>query len=253
VPRRSGIWSSELLEYLAELGSQEGYQLPSIQSLSEQLSISTGKLREQLEVARTMGLINVRPRTGMQLNGYSPTPSIKNSLLFALAINPAYFDEFGVLRNHIEASFWDEAVRLLTSSDIEQLEDILEKAEQKLNAGRIPHEEHRALHLMIYSRLKNSFVLGLLEAYWAGYEAIGLNFVSDYAYLQEVWTYHQKMIEAIKSGKYEEGYQALIEHTGLLQNRPEIAYFNPGGMELSFQNRFEPVLRRKQNDGHSNS
>ena len=227
--RKSGSWSSELLEYLAELGCPADHQLPTIQELAQQLDISTGKLREQLEVARSMGLISVRPRTGMRVNGYSPSPSYKNSFLFALAISPVYFDDFGVLRNHIEASFWDEAVRLLTPTDIDELEIILIKAEQNLSIGRVPHEEHRALHLRIYSRLKNSFVLGLLETYWEGYEAIGLNFVSDYAYLQEVWTYHQKMIIAIKTGKYEEGYQALIEHTGLLQNRPETAYFNPGG------------------------
>jgi hypothetical protein len=38
-----------------------------------------------------------------------------------------------------------------------------------------------------------------------------------------VWTYHEQMVKAILSGDYDAGYQALIEHTSLLQNRPELA------------------------------
>ena len=65
-------------------------------------------------------------------------------------------------------------------------------AQLKLSQDRIqiPHPEHRAFHLTIYSRLHNPFVLGLLEAYWDGYEAVELNTYADYGYLQEVWSYH---------------------------------------------------------------
>jgi len=36
-----------------------------------------------------------------------------------------------------------------------------------------------------------------------------------------VWTYHQQMVDAIRSGDLESGYQALIAHTDLLYHRPE--------------------------------
>jgi DNA-binding GntR family transcriptional regulator len=85
---------------------------------------------------------------------------------------------------------------------------------------RVPHEEHRALHLKIYSRLENPFVTGLLEAYWDAYEAVGLNvFAGGFEYLQEVWQYHQQMVESICDGNFEAGYQALIAHTDLLYHR----------------------------------
>ena len=70
--------------------------------------------------------------------------------------------------------------------------------------------------MKIYSRLENPFVTGILEAYWEAYEAVGLNvFAGDYKYLEEVWQYHQKMVEAICNGTFEAGYQALIKHTDL--------------------------------------
>ncbi|MBV6465273.1 MAG: hypothetical protein PGMFKBFP_00547 [Anaerolineales bacterium] len=84
------------------------------------------------------------------------------------------------------------------------------------NPIEIPHPEHRELHTVIYCRLNNPFVTGLLQAYWDAYEAVGLNVFTDYDYLTEVWTYHQKMVDAICEGEFDEGYKALIEHTDLI-------------------------------------
>ena len=52
---------------------------------------------------------------------------------------------------------------------------LIERALEKLRGTpvQVPHEEHRKLHLMIYSRLDNPFVTGILEAYWDAYEAVG--------------------------------------------------------------------------------
>ena len=84
---------------------------------------------------------------------------------------------------------------------------------------QIPQEEHRDLHLTIYKRLDNPFVSGILEAYWEAYEAVGLNLYAGYQYLDEVWSYHQQMVEGILSGDLESGYQALVEHTDLIRHR----------------------------------
>jgi DNA-binding FadR family transcriptional regulator len=75
------------------------------------------------------------------------------------------------------------------------------------------------LHLGVFRRLENPFVLGILEAYWDAYEEIGLNLYADYDYLQEVWQYHQKMVAAICAGDIDAGYDALIEHTDMLYHR----------------------------------
>ena len=77
------------------------------------------------------------------------------------------------------------------------------------------------MHLLIYKRLDNPFVTGILEAYWEAYEAVRLNVLTGgYEYLQEVWRFHQTMVEAISSGDYKAGYEALVAHTDLLYHRP---------------------------------
>jgi DNA-binding FadR family transcriptional regulator len=214
---------SELLQYLARLGAAPGSRLPPIHELAQELGVSTGKLREQLEVARELGLVEVRPKTGIRFAGYDFFKSIRTGLRFALALDPAHFDRIGLLRNHIEASFWFEAAERLRPEDKQLLQDLMARAWEKLQGDpvQIPHVEHKALHLTIYSRLENTFVLGLLEAYWEAYETVGLNLYADYDYLREVWTYHGRMVEAILSGDLQAGYQALVEHTDLLQRRPQ--------------------------------
>jgi DNA-binding FadR family transcriptional regulator len=43
---------------------------------------------------------------------------------------------------------------------------------------------------------------------------------AGFDYLQQVWQYHQKMVDAICAGDHEAGYKALVEHKDLLYYRP---------------------------------
>ena len=208
---------SEFLRYLAA-HQQEEAGLPALTDLSRELGISVASLREQLEVARALGLVEVRPRTGIRRLTYSFLPAVRQSLAYAMSLDASNFEAFADLRKNVEAAYWKEAAQKLTAEDHGQLKTLLENAWRKLNGAsiQIPHEEHKQLHLLIYSRLQNPFVHGILEAYWEAYEAIGLNVFTDYNYLQEVWRYHQRMVDAICEQNYEVGYQAMLEHTDLL-------------------------------------
>ena len=213
---------SEFLRYLATHQEVEN-GLPSLKNLSLELGVSVASLREQLEVARALGLAEVRPRLGTKRRDYSFTPAIRQSLGYALALNNEHFRKYSELRNHVEAAFWYEAVAKLTEEDKSELQNIVTRAFEKLQGAqiRVPHEEHRNMHLMIFSRLENPFVTGILEAYWDAYENVGLNvFTGGYDYLQEVWGYHQRMVDAICNSNYEDGYNALLAHTDLLYHRP---------------------------------
>ncbi len=220
---RTSLDISEFLRYLA-LHEKAESSLPALTELSRELGISVAALREQLEVARALGLVDVRPRTGMRRLPYRFAPAIKQSLGYALALEDGHFQKYSDLRNHMEAAYWNEAVVQLTETDKNELKALLERAWEKLRGDpvQVPHEEHRKLHLLIYSRLNNPFVTGILEAYWEAYEAVGLNmYAGSIDYLHEVWQYHARMIESICTGDYDAGRQALIAHIDLLSQRPE--------------------------------
>lgn len=221
---------SDLLNFIAEHAhTLPDKKLPSLDELSDRLKISTGKLREQLEVARAMGIVEVRPRTGIRLTEYAFGPAVKFSLLYALSLDHTVFDSFSELRNHVEFGFFHEAVAKLTEADCAHLKALVQHAWDKLEGDpiRIPHAEHRDLHLTIFSRLNNPFVRGLLEAYWDAYEAEGLSVFSDYDYLHEVWQYHEGIVTAIINGDQDEAYRLLVQHTKLIQRIPKSKLSRP--------------------------
>jgi len=216
--------SPDLSEFLRYLASHEeaARGLPTLNELSRELGIGLAALREQLEVARALGLVEVKPRMGTRRREYSFTPAIRQSLGYALALDNDHFRKYAELRKHVESAFWHQAVRKLTEDDKQDLQNLVARAWDKLRGTpvQVPHEEHCLLHLKIFSRLDNPFVTGILEAYWEAYEAVGLNvFAGGYDYLQEVWRYHQKMVEAVCTGDFEAGYEALVAHTDLLYQR----------------------------------
>jgi len=213
---------SELLNYIVSHHLQPGDTLPALADLSQELNINVGKLREQLEVARSMGLVEVRPRTGIRIKEYEFLPGLRLSLLYALAQNKSHFEEFTELRNHTEVAFWHEAVVQITDQDKAELRRLVDSAWKKLNHEtliQIPHAEHRQFHLKIFTHLDNPFVIGLLEAYWEAYEAVELNTYADLHYWQEAWTYHERILNCICEGEFEAARVAFVEHTRLLRHR----------------------------------
>jgi DNA-binding FadR family transcriptional regulator len=219
--------SSEFLGYLAASNFKDiPDHLPTLNELSKQLGLSVARLREQLEVAKALGLVEAKPRTGLRRLPYSFLPAVRQSLSYAIEIDPQNFNVFSDLRDQIEIAYWEQAVQLLTPEDKAALQELVGSAWKKLKAARveIPHEEHKELHLLIYSRLNNPFVKGLLEAYWEAYESVGLSIFADYDYLQNIWEYHQTMVEAICRDDIQAGFKALIDHRSLIHHKvvPEI-------------------------------
>lgn len=214
----AGELKSELLQYLVDQEISPGERLPALTELSEELGLSVGKLREQLEVARQLGFVSVRPRLGTRREPFDFYPAISTSLMFGLVTGEARFEQFSNLRQTIETSMWYEAVTRLRVSDKERLHRLVKEAWQKLRGQpvHIPNGEHRELHLTIFSRLDNPFVEGLLQAYWDAYELTELTRFADYQYWLDVWTYHQRIVEAIDAGDYECGLGLLTEHFQLL-------------------------------------
>ena len=205
------------MRYLASHEEAEN-GLPTLNELSRELGIGVAALREQLDVARALGLVEVKPRTGMRRKPYTFTPAVMKSLDYALALNRDHFLAFADLRRHIEMAYWYEAAELLTGEDLAELNSLVARAWEKLRGSpiEVPHPEHREFHLTIYNRLDNPFVSGLLYAYWDAYETVGLNYFTDYNYLTEVWQYHQKMVDSIAGNDFATGYKALSEHSDLI-------------------------------------
>ena len=215
---------SEFLKYLASRKEDDLDQIPALDQLSKDLDINRAALREQVAVARALGLVSIKPRTGMRQLPYTFTPALQQSIGYAILHNRESFEKYSDLRTHVESAYFFQAVEKLTADDIQEMKALLKKAWGKLRGtpAQIPHAEHRDLHLMMYKRLDNIFVTGILEAYWEAYETVELNVFTDYNYLTEVWQYHTNIVEAIERSEYNTAHQILMDHTELIAVRPNI-------------------------------
>lgn len=215
---------SPFLRYLAAMPDSGDQRIPSLAELSQQLGISIASLREQLEVARMMGVVDVKPKTGIRRLPYTFQPAVTTSLAYAMMRSPDNFSSFSDLRKHLETSYFIEAAQLLNQSDLMQLENLIIRAQTKMSSHSIqsPAIEHRDFHLLIYKRLENPFVNGILEAYWDLYRAAGLEFYPDAGYLQRIWQYHARILDSIKAGDYTQGLKILVEHMELLKQREKV-------------------------------
>ena len=210
---------SDFLHYLIEHHVDPGDKLPSLNEIGDAMGVSVGKLREELAVARGLGVVSVRPRLGIQREPFDFAEAVLPAILFGLATGEATFAQLSRLRRTIETSFWGEAVVCLTADDRLHLRNVVARAWAKLRGEpiHIPNAEHRQLHLTIFGRLDNPFVYGLLVAYWDAYDASELTRFQSYQYWTDVWSYHEQIVDALCADDFERGRQLLNEHFALLQ------------------------------------
>jgi len=210
-----------LLDYLIEKAKDPYSDIPPIQKISVELGVSAACLREQMELAKNLGIISTQPRKGIEILPYQFKPAVEKSLYYAINLDQKFFLQFSELRTHLEQAYFIESARMLNGDSINELKIYVAQAQTKLKGFpvQIPHQEHRNYHLMIFKPLKNVFLMGFLESYWDMYEHVGLNLYNNLEYLINVWNYHQRIIKEIEAGDFEKAERLLIDHMELIDTR----------------------------------
>lgn len=215
---------SEFLSYLAAIPEDGDQRIPPLNILSQQLGISVATLREQLEVARMLGVVEVKPKAGIRKLPYDFRAALVGSLAYAVESRSLSFEMLSDLRKHLESAYFLEAAQSLTVTDIDHLSSLVRKAQAKIAGipGQIPGSEHREFHLLVYKNLGNPYLTGLFEAYWETYRMAGLEIYPDLSYADRVWQYHARIVEQIKAGNYNQGLKYLLEHMDLVNQRTKV-------------------------------
>ena len=130
---------SEFIDYLLQTTNSNTETLPALKVLSQQIGISVSTLREQLEAAKVLGLVDVKPRRGIRPLPYSFTPAVDASLCYAIQQDQAYFEDFVDLRRHLEYAYFPQAVDLLQESDHQDLRQAGKKCLGKTAGEANPH------------------------------------------------------------------------------------------------------------------
>lgn len=214
---------NEILRFIVDKGYHPGDPLPTIQEVSAELGVSVAKTRESLEIARALGILEIKPGRGTRVLDYNFGPAVTLSALYAIGQDGANFAHLREARNALEIQFWADALHTLSVEDIATLRALIEAAERQLDCQpiQVPFAEHRDYHMTIFSHLDNPFVHGVLYAFWEAYEAFGLHLYRDLSYHRMVWGYHRRIVDAIEAGDIDGSRRLLIEHMNLLGARTD--------------------------------
>ncbi len=141
-----------------------GDKLPPERELAEIFHVSRGSLRDALRALEVTGLVEPRQGEGTVVRAPS-AESLINPLTTVLLRQRVFLSELLEFRAMIEPVLARRAARHATPEDVERLEKILRRQQEKVDRGDLAVEEDSEFHNMIAQAAKNSVVLNVLDVF----------------------------------------------------------------------------------------
>ncbi len=204
---------TRLREYFEENNLKPGDPLPKELDLAKALGVSRTVVREAFSQLRTLGLVESKKNRGMILT----RPDVLSG--FERVLNPkilslSTLQDIFQLRIALEIGLGDFVFARKSEEDIEELYDIVDRAEQseRTVAGfKAEHESefHGKLYRMSGSDTLRRFQSMLLPIFQ--YVIDNGLFTKDYPYPPGYAT-HRKLVDVLKTGNPEEFMLAIRNH-----------------------------------------
>jgi len=187
-----------------------GDALPPERELMKVFNVSRPTLREALNTLSTMGFVQMAQRRRTRVKSLVPS-NITEPLHHLLKEDVKVSIELVEARSIIETGNARLAAKRATESDIEHMQECLEKMERKLKENKSFTDEDAAFHLAIAEATHNKIQTHLMfSIYDLLKEKVGLCYYDDDK--DTLIQQHTDIIEAIKSGDEAEAHRAMEEH-----------------------------------------
>ena len=141
-----------------------GDKLPPERELAELFHVSRGSLRDAVRALEVTGLVEPRQGEGTVVRAPS-ADSLINPLTTVLLRQRVFVSELLEFRAMIEPVLARRAAKHATAKDIEQLQEILRRQQEKVERGELAVEEDTEFHNTIAQAARNSVVLNVLDAF----------------------------------------------------------------------------------------
>ena len=197
--------------YILQNNLQPGDLLPTEQTLVEMLGVSRNVLREAVKSMELLGMVSAQPGRGTILKAFNLDFVFQN-VLFAVAGDEDYaISEMLDIRKRLELGYVRQAFNSLEKEDIVRIRGIMEDLRIAYEKERFIHDEDKAFHMAIFSKVPNKTLLVMLEAIWD----VDENFKTDEKakYLDEDTVIkHENIVRSLESGNGEAFEAAMMAH-----------------------------------------
>ncbi len=188
-----------------------GDKLPSERELAEMLSVSRSSIRDAIRSLDLMGMVEPRQGAGTIVRELS-SESMVNPLASAIKRKEDLIAELLDFRKMLEPSLAARAASRASPDEISEMEEILERQDQKLRAGESAIAEDSEFHYAIALASGNTVVLKVLDT------LMDLLRVSRERSLQiegrpeKSLAGHRRILSAIKRRNSEAARAAMLRH-----------------------------------------
>jgi GntR family transcriptional repressor for pyruvate dehydrogenase complex len=194
-------------------GLKPGYRLPSERAMAAKFKVSRAVIREAIRILCERGLLEARPKSGVyvkELDGKGASAQIGRLLKQQVHA----FEELGEVRFTLEVDIAGLAATRATFEEIETLEKIVARMEERAQDSALFSENDLLFHTTLARATHNRLFLVLMEPI----QDLLMSYrVHSYRRHREptiaaALHHHRRILETIKSRDPEAARQAMREH-----------------------------------------
>ncbi len=227
VPIKTSKISDEVYKQIVSLISngqlKPGDKIPSERDLSSELGISRQSIREALNRAEVMGLIEVRQGEGSFILS-SLKGSLKPPLTVIIEKEVERILDFLEIRKLVEGWCAEKAAVEASGKELEDMKDTLNKMKKVASKDKQWEELDLELHLSIAKATHNIIAIHIMDALKVNFNLF-FRFTKSMPSserLDILWQHHYDIVDAIARKDSESAKQNVIEHLNFIEEKIRI-------------------------------
>ena len=216
------VVQEEIKSYIVVNALQPGDPLPPETQLAQQLGISRNSVREAVKSLASLGILEVRPGTGLFVRDFSFDPLLEN-LAFGLLSRRNELKELSdvlAVRSHLEYAMAEQAVAAATPEQLKELDSILDRMRAATKAGKYSAEADRAFHQTLWKNVDNIIFSKVLDIFWKIHDqAREHELIPGPLNPELTYQRHVEIAAALREGDIDALHTALERHSSGLHER----------------------------------
>lgn len=187
-----------LVGLILEAGIGIGDKIPTEYELSERLSVSRPVIREALAALEAVGVVEARRGSGRILSSLD-IGTLTTRLFSYFPASGKWVMDLLTVRQVMEVNMLQSAIPQLSDADIDAIEQLVRRMEEKARLGQYFGPEDRAFHIALYRRMNNDAMLMVLNMFWNMYDSVHTESVEHSQRLDETAAHHRRILDAIRA------------------------------------------------------
>jgi GntR family transcriptional repressor for pyruvate dehydrogenase complex len=223
-PIKTSRLSDEVYKQIVSLISRgtlkPGDKIPSERDLAFELRVSRQSIREALNRAKVMGLIEVRQGEGSFILS-SINKSLKPPLTIIIEKEAERIFEFIEIRKLIEGWCAEKAASEATIEELQNMENILDKMKKFASKDKQWEELDLELHLSFAKATHNVIAIHVMEALKANFKPF-FRFTKSMTRSEKIdvlWEHHFEIFKAIKNRDPDTAQKKVIDHLNFIEEK----------------------------------